>query len=218
MMFEPFSIKHILPLLRGVLVTLRICGITIACASVIGVIVGWASLSHNRIIRTISKAYVNIMRGIPLLVILFIAYYGIPILTGVDVSQNVASIGGLTIYAGAYISEIVRGSILAVPHGQTEAAHALGMNEFQRMFIIIIPQAIRYIIPPFVGFVVSLIKDSSLVSTIGYIDLMRYGRIVSNLTLAPFTTYLCVAALYFIICFFFTRLSGYLEKRLQRGR
>lgn len=218
MMFEPFSIKHILPLLRGVLVTLRICGITILFATIIGIIVGWFSLSKNRLVSTISKAYVNIMRGIPLLVILFICYYGIPILTGVDISQNVASIGGLTIYAGAYISEIVRGSILSVPKGQTEAAHALGMNELQRMFIVIIPQAVRYMIPPFVGFIVSLIKDSSLVSTIGYIDLMRYGKIVSNLTLAPFSTYLCVAGLYFIICFFFTRLSGYLEKKLQRGR
>lgn len=216
MMFEPFGFKHILPLLRGVLTTLRVCGITILFATVIGVIAGWASLSGNRVVRSVSKAYVNIMRGIPLLVILFIAYYGIPILTGVDISKNMASIGGLTIYAGAYIAEIVRGSLLAVPAGQTEAAQALGMNEFQKMFIVIIPQAVRSMLPPFVGFIVSLVKDSSLISTIGYIDLMRYGKIVSNLTLSPFTTYLCVAALYFIICFFFTRLSAYLEKKLRQ--
>ena len=161
MFFEKFGWKHLIPLLNGLLVTLRICALTLVLGTVVGVLVGIALTSNKKILKGICRLYVNLIRGIPLLVILFMIFYGIPLLTGVDVPQKIACIVGLTIYAGAYIAEIVRGSIQSIPKGQTEAAQALGMSPFQVMRIVIFPQAIRLMIPPLVGFFIALVEEFS---------------------------------------------------------
>ena len=215
MIFEQFAFKHLRLLADGLLVTLRVCGITLLMGSVVGLLVGIALTSRNKALSGICKAYVNLIRGVPLLIILFMVFYGIPLMANVDVSQSAASIWSLTIYAGAYIAEIVRGSIESIPKGQTEAAQALGMSVVQRMRIVILPQAFRMMIPPLVGFFIALIKDSSLVSAIGYIDLTRAGKVAGNLTINPLLSFFCVAVFYFAVCFSLSKLSQFFEKKLQ---
>lgn len=215
-MFEQLNISHMIPLLKGAGLTIYLCLVSTSLGLFLGFLVGLGSTSKNKIIKGICKTYVNIIRGIPLLVILFMIYFGIPILfKGTNISQGVASIGGLTIYAGAYIGEIVRGNIQSIPKGQFEAATALGMNYFQKHVYIILPQAFRLMIPSLVGFLIALVKDSSLVSVIGYIDLTKAGKIVGNITMNPLTTFLIVALFYFIICFGISKLAKYLETKLQ---
>lgn len=215
-MFEQLNLSHMIPLLKGAGVTICICLLATLFGLFIGFLVGLGSTSKNKIIRGVCQIYVNIIRGIPLLVILFMIYFGIPLLfRGTNISQSFASIGGLSIYAGAYIGEIVRGNILAVPKGQFEAATALGMNYFQKNIYIIFPQAIRTMIPALVGFLIALVKDSSLVSVIGYIDLTKAGKIVGNITVNPLATFSLVALLYFIICFSLSRLAKHFEEKFQ---
>lgn len=215
MRFETFEIKHLLPLVKGMGVTLEVCLITLVLGTILGLMAGIALTSRIRPLRAACKAYVNIVRGIPLLVILFMTFYGIPLLCDVDVSQSVASIASLTVYSGAYIAEIVRGAIQSIPKGQTEAANALGMSALQRVRLVILPQAVRVMIPPLVGFFIALVKDSSLVSAIGYIDLTRSGKIVGNLTMNPMLSFVFVAVFYFVICYSLSRLARYSERKLQ---
>lgn len=215
MRFEIFGIKHLLPLVKGMGVTLQVCLITLVLGTALGLLVGVALTSRVRPLRAVCKAYVNIVRGIPLLVILFMTFYGIPLLCDVDVSQSAASIASLAVYSGAYIAEIVRGAIQSIPKGQTEAANALGMSALQRIRLVILPQAVRVMIPPLVGFFIALVKDSSLVSAIGYIDLTRSGKIVGNLTMNPMLSFVFVAVFYFVICYSLSRLARYSERKLQ---
>lgn len=218
-MFETFSWIHVVPLLKGALTTITICLFAIVVGTFIGLIFGILLSGKSKIIAAFARVYVNIIRGIPLLIILFIIYYGIPILVrGTNVSREFASIVGLSIYAGAYISELVRGAIQAIPKGQDEAATALGMSTVKKMKVVILPQAIRLVIPSFVGFVIGLIKDSSLVSVIGFIDLTRAGKIVGNLTVNPLLTFSVVALIYFAMCYPLSKLARYLENRMNIGR
>lgn len=217
MRFETFGIKHLLPLFNGMLVTLQICLITLALGTLLGILAGIAVTSKNKVLSAISRFYINFIRGIPLLVILFMIFFGIPMITDADVSSFMASVFSLTFYSGAYIAEIVRGSIQSIPKGQTEAANALGMTSWQCMRIVILPQAVRVMLPPLVGFFISLIKDSSLISAIGYIDLTRAGKIVGNLTMNPLLSFVFVAMFYFAICYSLSKLSKYLEKRMAKN-
>jgi len=214
--FEQFSISHMSLLIKGAGLTIYLCSLSGLLGLFLGFFVGLGSTANNRIIKGICKVYVKLIRGIPLLVLLFMIYFGIPTLfKGINISRAVASMGGLTIYAGAYIGEIVRGNIQSVHKGQVEAATALGMNYFQKNIFIILPQAIRTMIPSLVGFLIALVKDSSLVSIIGYIDLVKSGKIVANITLDPLKTFLIVALLYFIICFCLSKLANYFEAKFQ---
>ena len=157
----------------------------------------------------------NIIRGIPLLIILFFVYFAIPIALNVHISQSVTSVSCLAIYAGAYIGEIVSGALKAIPKGQFEASEALGMNCIQEYVYVILPQAFRIMLPALLGFILALIKDSSLVSVIGYVDLTRQGKIVANLTMSPMVTYLYVGLIYFIICFTLSKIGNHIERRMQ---
>ncbi|MEN6316129.1 MAG: amino acid ABC transporter permease [Clostridiaceae bacterium] len=215
-MFERFGIQHILPYFKGAGITLLICFITALLGMVIGTVIGVALTSKNRTLRNVAKTYVNIIRGIPLLVIMFSVFFILPmIFKGTQVSRQIACVASLTLYAAAYIAELVRGSIQSIPKGQTEAANALGMTYFQRMAFIIMPQAVRLLIPPLVGFLINLVKESSLVSIINYVDLTRTGKIIGNLTMNPLLSYTIVAAFYFAICFSISRLAHYCEKKMQ---
>lgn len=218
-MFEEFGVQHILPFFKGAGVTLALCVITAILGIIFGTIVGLALTSKKKVLRGVARVYVNVIRGIPLLVILFATYYMIPMLIkGMQTSREFASIFSLTLYAAAYIAELVRGSIASIPKGQTEAAEALGMSAYQKMRYIIMPQAVRLLIPPLVGLMITLVKDSALVSIINYVDLTRTGKIIGNLTMNPLLAYSIVAAFYFVICFSISRLANYTEKRMQVTR
>ena len=218
-MFEEFGVQHILPFFKGAGVTLALCVITAILGIIFGTIVGLALTSKKKVLRGVARVYVNVIRGIPLLVILFATYYMIPMLIkGMQTSREFASIFSLTLYVAAYIAELVRGSIASIPKGQTEAAEALGMSAYQKMRYIIMPQAVRLLIPPLVGLMITLVKDSALVSIINYVDLTRTGKIIGNLTMNPLLAYSIVAAFYFVICFSISRLANYTEKRMQVTR
>lgn len=218
-MFEEFGLKHIWPFFKGAGVTLTICLLTATLGIIFGTVIGLMLSSKNRFLKAIAKVYVNVIRGIPLLVILFATYYIVPMLfKGLQVGKEFACIFSLTLYAAAYIAELVRGSVSSIPKGQSEAAEALGMTAMQKMIFIIMPQAVRLLIPPLVGLLITLVKDSALVSIINYVDLTRTGKIIGNLTMNPLLSYMIVAAFYFVICFTLSRLANYSEKKLQVTR
>lgn len=214
-MYEAFGWPHVLILLNGAVLTLALCVTSGICGSIFGVVLGLARTSPSRIARWLSAIYVSFIRGIPVLVIIFFIYFGLPLLfPDLDLSPFITAVVALSAYAGAYIAEIIRGSIEAIPPGQSEAANALGLNYYNKYRYVIIPQAMRIVVPPGIGFLISLVKDSSLVTVIGFIELARAGSVVSNLTSDPIATYLVVGAMYFVICYGISLLGKWYENRL----
>ncbi|MFN3001898.1 amino acid ABC transporter permease [Mycolicibacterium wolinskyi] len=214
-MFEGLGTQHLSLIWHGALVTLQICTLSVLFGGVLGIVIGLMSTGPIRTLRWVAAIYVAVIRGIPVLLIIFFVYFGIPLLApGSSLSEYWAAVIALSVFASAYIGELVRGSIQAVPRGQFEAADALGLSYAQRMRWVILPQAARVIVPPGVGFLVILIKDSSLVAVIGLIELTRAGNVVSSLTADPITTYLIVGAGYFVICYALSSLGRRYERRL----
>ncbi|WP_246140246.1 amino acid ABC transporter permease [Geothermobacter ehrlichii] len=200
------------PLTTGLWTTLWLSGCASALALVIGLLTGLARISRNYTLRGLAALYVEFIRGTPLLVQIFIAYFFVG--TVFNLSRNVAGIGALAIFAGAYVAEIVRAGIQSIPKGQMEAARSLGMNAFQAMAYIILPQAFKRILPPLAGQFISLIKDSSLVSVIAITDLTKSGREIITSTFATFEIWLTVAAMYLVVTSLMSQLVFYMERRL----
>src|SRR5690554_4034623 len=173
-MFEEFGIEHLLLISQGALLTVVLCTVTGVVGSLLGVLLGLAVTSRNRAARAIGSVYISMVRGMPLLVIIFFIYFGLPLLVpGADLSKTLAAGVALSLYAAAYMGEIVRGGIDSIPVGQSEAAEALGLGYVARMQQVILPQAMKAIIPPGIGFLIALVKDSSLVSVIGFVELTK---------------------------------------------
>ena len=161
--------------------------------------------------------YVQVFQGTPLLMQLFLAYFGLALL-GVNVSAWVAAGLALTLYASAFLTEIWRGCVMAVPQGQWEAADSLALSFGEKMVHVVGPQALRLAIPPTVGFLVQVIKGTALASVIGFIELTKAGTMIANATFRPFTVYACVAILYFVLCFPVSLVAKKLERQMNRGR
>lgn len=203
------------PLLRGAVLTIFLCLVSGVLGTLIGVIFGIARSAPVRLVRWVASIYTNFIRGIPILIILLFMYFAIPLMfPAATFSRGVTAIAGLSIYTGAYMAEIFRGSIEAIPRGQLEAAEALGMHYLQKMRYVILPQAVKIAVPPAVGFLISLVKASSLVSVIGYTDLTRAGRIITSQNHLPLDTYVVVAALYFLISYPISLFGRWYERRL----
>ena len=199
------------PLMFGLWTTLWISGVASVMALVIGLLTGLCRISKNLTLRGLATIYVEFIRGTPLLVQIFIAYFFIG--TVFNLNRNVAGVGALSIFAGAYVAEIVRAGIQSIPRGQMEAARSLGMNVFQAMLHIILPQALKRTLPPLAGQFISLIKDSSLVSVIAITDLTKSGREIITSTFATFEVWLTVAAMYLVVTSLMSQLVFYLERR-----
>jgi polar amino acid transport system permease protein len=213
-MLRSFGWQDLEPLFKGALWTIALCLTSGVIGTVVGLVLGLAATSPSRIARWISRIYVNFVRGIPLLIIIFFAYFGIPLMfPSLEMSAFMTAVIALSVFAAAYMAEIFRGSINAVDKGQSEAAEALGLSYVLKYRYVIMPQAMRIAVPPGIGFLIALIKDSSLVTVIGFIELTRAGTIVSNLTADPITTYSVVAAFYFVICYGVSRLGRKYEQR-----
>ncbi|MGO4856308.1 amino acid ABC transporter permease [Arthrobacter sp. 2MCAF14] len=213
-MFEAFGWNDLIPLAQGAILTLGLCVTSGIFGTIFGLLLGLASTSPSRIARAISALYVYIIRGIPILVIIFMIYFGLPLMfPELELSKFSSAVVALSIYAAAYVAEIVRGSIEAVPPGQGEAADALGLAYYPKFRYVIVPQAMRIIVPPGIGFLIGLVKDSSLVTVIGYVELTKSGNIVANLTNNPIATFLTVGAMYFVICYGISLLGRWYEKR-----
>jgi len=161
--------------------------------------------------------YVQLFQGTPLLMQLFLAYFGLSLL-GINVSAWVAAALALTLYASAYLTEIWRGCVNAIPRGQWEAADSLALSFGEKMRHVVGPQALRVGVPPTVGFAVQVVKGTALASVIGFIELTKAGTMITNATFRPFTVYACVALLYFALCWPISLASQRLERKLHHGR
>lgn len=197
------------PLLEGLIVTLEISFVSIIFAVIIGTLTGLARISRNPVLKQLSVLYIELIRGTPLLVQIFIMYFFIGTVFQLD--RFAAGVIALSVFAGAYIAEIVRAGIQSVAKGQMEAARSLGMSYIQAMTHIIMPQAFKRTLPPMAGQFISLIKDSSLVSVISITDLTKAGREVSASIFAPFEVWFSVALLYLVL----TSGLSFLVQRLE---
>lgn len=181
-----------------------------------GIILGLLSLSHRKYLSLPVKAFIQIVRGIPLLMVIFWTYFLLPAMVGKTVPENFTVIVALTIFTSAYMSQIVTAGINAIPKGQTEAALSLGLTPRMTMIYIILPQALRNMIPSFVNQFVSLIKDTSLAFIVGVSELTHVATQINNRDMMyPFEIFIFIAVVYFILCFAFTELSRYIERRLS---
>jgi polar amino acid transport system permease protein len=201
------------PLLTGLWTTLWISAVSSIFGLFIGLIAGLMKISNNYTVRTLAAIYVEVIRGTPLLVQIFIAYFFIGTVFNLD--RNVAGIGALALFAGAYVAEIIRAGIQSIAKGQMEAARSLGMSLPQAMIDVILPQAFKRILPPLSGQFISLIKDSSLVSVIAITDLTKSGREIITSTFATFEIWLVVAAMYLIVTSVLSQFVFYLERRYR---
>ncbi len=200
------------PLMWGLWTTMWLSAASSIMALFIGLITGLCRISKNLTLRGLAVIYVEFIRGTPLLVQIFIAYFFIG--TVFNLNRNVAGVGALAIFAGAYVAEIVRAGIQSIGRGQMEAARSLGMSVLQAMTHIILPQALKRILPPLAGQFISLIKDSSLVSVIAITDLTKSGREIITSTFATFEVWLTVAAMYLVVTSLLSQLVFYMERRL----
>lgn len=202
-------------LLSGLWMTIQLTLISFVLALIVGVIFGLFSASPSKTLRVISTIYVDIIRGIPLMVLAFFIYFGLPGILGFNIPVFLAGIITLTLNASAYISEIVRGGINAVPVGQMEASRSLGLSYNRTMQKIILPQAIKIMIPSFVNqFVISL-KDTTILSAIGLIELLQTGKIIVARNLQSTMVYFVIAMMYLILITALTKLAKVLEKRVK---
>jgi polar amino acid transport system permease protein len=169
--------------------------------------------SRSRVLSLFARLYIELFQGTPLLMQLFITFFGLPLL-GVDTTSWGAASLALTLWSSAFLAEIWRGCVDAVPRGQWEASASLAMNYLQQMRHVVLPQALRLAIAPTVGFSVQIIKGTALTSIIGFMEISKAGTIITNATFQPFTVYAMVAALYFILCWPLSRLAKHLERKL----
>jgi polar amino acid transport system permease protein len=204
---------HAGPLLVGLWNTLWISASASLIGMIIGLITGLCRVSKNPTLRSLSIAYIELIRGTPLLVQIFIFYFFLG--TVLDISRIIAGISALAIFAGAYVAEIIRAGIQSIPKGQMEAARSLGMNVSQAMIYIILPQAFKRTLPPLAGQFISLIKDSSLVSVIAITDLTKSGREVITSTFATFEIWFVVALLYLMLTSVLSQVISWVERRLS---
>jgi len=216
-MTTALNYNHLLFLLNGVLWTLVLSGMAFVGGGLVGFLVALGRITSSRIIRLLTAAYVQLVQGTPLLVIMFIIYFGLPTL-GFSITPLFAAGISLTIYVSAYLGEIWRGCLESVPKAQWEAAECLALSKIQRMFKVIMPQAIRIATPPTVGFSVQIIKNTSLASVVGFVELTRAGQLINNSIFEPFLIYLIVAVLYCCLCFPLSAFSQKLENMGPRRR
>jgi polar amino acid transport system permease protein len=180
-----------------------------------GFIVAIMRVSRFRAVRLVASVYIGLLQGTPLLMQLFLAFYGLAVLTGLRLDAWPAVAMAFTLYAAAFLGDIWRGTIQAIPQTQWEAGTALALPRWQVMRHIILPQAARIAIPPTVGFLVQLIKNTSVAAIVGFVELTRAGQLMVNVTFQPMIVYPLVAALYFAVCWPISFAASRLEARLD---
>ncbi|HOO46935.1 MAG TPA: amino acid ABC transporter permease, partial [Deltaproteobacteria bacterium] len=189
-------------------------GIALFASFFIGLVFGLGRLSSNPLISTPSVLYIEIIRGNPLIMVIFWVYFFSPIVTGMQIDVFWSATIAFTIFSGAYLAEIVRAGVSAIPHGQIEAATASGLNYLQIMRKVVLPQALKIMIPAIVGQFISLFKDTSLAYIIGVFELTTIAQTLNNrLMIYPFEIYTTIAVLYFLCCYSMSMVAGRLENR-----
>ncbi len=179
----------------------------------LGLFVLVARIGKSRLACRMAQGYIELLQGTPLLMQLFLAFFGLGLI-GIDVPAWLAAGGALTLWTAAFLAEIWRGCVEAVPRGQWEGAASLGMRYPQQMRLVILPQALRIAVPPTVGFAVQVVKGTALTSIIGFVELSKAGTNLSNSTFRPFIVYGFVSLIYFCLCWPLSKMSHILEKKL----
>jgi polar amino acid transport system permease protein len=217
-MIREFSLVDVYYLLLAARWTVALTGLAFLGGGLVGLTIAVLRISPMAPLRALGVGYISVVQGIPLLAWLFVFFFGIPILAGVRVSPWIAAMVAFSIYAGAFLGDIWRGCLQAIPRQQWEAGASLGLSFAQQLRYIIVPQTVRVAIPPTVGFLVQLIKNTSLAAVIGFVELTREGQLTNSTTYRPFTVYIVVAAIYFAMCFPLTQWSRRLERTLRVSR
>jgi polar amino acid transport system permease protein len=213
-MIREFGTIDALYLIAAVRWTLLLTLVGFVGGALIGIIIAIMRISGVIALQVAAICYIQVIQGTPLLVLLFIFFFGLSII-GLPILPWIAAAAAFSLYTGAFLGEIWRGALQSIPPTQWEAGGSLGLGFGEQLRYIIVPQAVRIAIPPTVGFLVQLIKNTSLAATIGFVELTREGQLTTAATYQPFTVYLVVAFLYFLMCFPLTQWSRILERRLH---
>ena len=214
MSFDFSLILNSMPLLlAGAGVTIEITAIAVGLGFIFGLITSVCRLSGVKVLQVIAVCYVNIIRGTPMLVQIFLIYFALPMVIGERINPFVAAVAACSINSGAYVSEIFRAGIQSVDKGQMEAGRSLGLSWMQTMRYVILPQAFKHVIPPLGNEFISMTKETSLVSVIGFEELTRRGQLIIAKTYGSFEIWLTVAAIYLVMTLTIARLVSYLERR-----
>jgi polar amino acid transport system permease protein len=199
-------------LLKGVAITLLLTVSAAVIATLFGLMIAAAQLFGSRVFRIIAETYLYIVRGVPLLVLLFAMYYALPY-AGINIDPVSGGALVIGLYFAAFMADVFRGAVLVVPKGQWESGRSIGLRTPRILADIVLPQALRVAGPPYINTVIMLVKGTSLVSIIGLADVTFVGRQIVERTLAPFEIFGGVALIYFVICFVLSRCGAYLERR-----
>ena len=212
---DEFTLSRIfLNLLIATKWTIILSIIAFVGGGLVGALIALMRISSNKLLSRISWLYIEFFQGTPLLLQLFLAFFGFSVITGINLSPLVAAAIALTAYTSAFLGDIWRGSIQAVPRGQWQAASAIGFGYFDQLRLIILPQAVRLAIAPTVGFLVQVIKGTSLASIIGFTELSRAASLINNVTLQSLLIFGLAGLIYFALCYPLSTWSQQLEKKL----
>jgi polar amino acid transport system permease protein len=214
-MSRDFELPELIYLIAALRWTLALAAVAFAGGFIGGFGVALLRVSPAAPLRWLAAGFIGVVQGTPVLMQLFLAFYGLAVLFGVRMDPWPAVALAFTLYAAAFLGEIWRGAIQAVPATQWEAASALALQRWQALRFVILPQALRIAIPPTVGFLIQLIKSTSVASIIGFVELTRAGQLIVNVTFQPMIVYPLIAALYFVICWPLSLLAYRLEHKLD---
>lgn len=212
-----FGFAEFMFILEAARWTLALSLLAFVGGSVVGLVVALARTSESRWAQAGAGLFIQVFQGTPLLLQLFLIFFGAPVL-GLDINPWVAAGAALILNSGAFLGEIWRGCIQAVPKGQWEASASLAMTRWQQLRHVVLPQALRLALPPTVGFSVQVVKNTSITSIIGVVELTRAGQLVNNATFQPFQVFLVVAVIYFALCFPLSTASKRMERKLHAHR
>lgn len=208
------TFNNVLFILKAAGTTIKLSGLSFLGGLVLAVFIAFLSMSKFKLFNLIATIYIQITRGTPLLMQLFFIYFSLPQI-GIQLSILTSALVALITNTGAFMAEIIRSSIQSVKKGQWDASLSLGLSSLQMMTRIILPQAIRIAIPPTIGYITALIKNSSVASTIGLLEITRAGRLVTEQTGMGLLAFFFVGLVYFLICYPISKLSQQLEKRIE---
>lgn len=211
-----FGFPEFLYIVEAAKWTLALSLIAFIGGAILGLVIALARTSENKAARGASTVFIQIFQGTPLLLQLFLIFFGAPVL-GLDINPWVAAGVALVLNSAAFLGEIWRGCIEAVPRGQWEAAEALSLDYRSRMYDVVLPQAFKIALPPTVGYVVQIIKGTSLAAIIGFTEITRAGQIINSATFQPLPVFATVAVLYFVICWPLSLLAAHMERGRARA-
>lgn len=213
-MIRPFGFEEFLFLVQSTGWTLTLTVVASLIGGILGLAIALARVAPNRFARECARTYIGIVQGVPVLMVLFLSYFGLSHV-GLELPPIIAASIALSIYSSAYLGDIWRGAIQSVPRQQWEASSSLALTRAQQYRYVILPQSIKIALPPTVGFLVQLVKNTSIVSIVSVVELTRAGQLVNNVTFEPFRVFIAVALIYLAICYPMSRMSRRLEEKFS---